>query len=74
MLQLILCFKIDLKELKDSVIFASWGRLFQCKAPLYAYIEVISHRFMNFLNREQGCVDNDLLCTFLFFRTLQDVP
>ena len=32
--QLILCFNIDLKELKDSAIFASWGRLFQCKAPL----------------------------------------
>jgi hypothetical protein len=32
--QLILCFNNDLKELKDSVIFASWGRLFQCKAPL----------------------------------------
>ena len=30
--QLILCFNIDLKELKDSAIFASWGRLFQCKA------------------------------------------
>jgi hypothetical protein len=32
--QLILCFNIDLKELKDSAIFASWGRLSQCKAPL----------------------------------------
>jgi hypothetical protein len=32
--QLILCFNIDLKGLKDSPIFASWGRLFQCKAPL----------------------------------------
>jgi hypothetical protein len=32
--QLILCFNIDLKELKDSAVFASWGRLFQCKAPL----------------------------------------
>jgi hypothetical protein len=32
--QLILCFNIDLKELKDSAIFASWGRLFQCEAPL----------------------------------------
>ena len=32
--QLILCFNIDLKELKDSAIFASWGRLFQCNAPL----------------------------------------
>jgi hypothetical protein len=31
--QLILCFNIDLKELKDSEIFASWGRLFQCKVP-----------------------------------------
>jgi hypothetical protein len=30
----ILCFNIDLKELKDSEIFASWGRSFQCKAPL----------------------------------------
>jgi hypothetical protein len=32
--QLNLCFNIDLKELKDSAIFASWGLLFQCKAPL----------------------------------------
>jgi hypothetical protein len=31
------CFKIVLKELKESAIFASWGRLFQSfiiKAPL----------------------------------------
>ena len=32
--QLILCFNIDLKEVKDLAIFASWGRLLQCKAPL----------------------------------------
>ena len=32
--QLILCFKIDLKDLKDSAILASLGRLFQCRTPL----------------------------------------
>ena len=33
--QLIIRFEIDLKELTDSAILASWGRLFQCKAALY---------------------------------------
>jgi hypothetical protein len=28
------CFKLVLKEPKKSPIFASWGRIFQCKAPL----------------------------------------
>jgi hypothetical protein len=32
--QLILCFNIDLKELKDSAIFSSWGRLFPMQGTI----------------------------------------